>query len=733
MFGVAWLVYLMTAAPDIYWRDSGELTAAAALLGSPHPTGFPLYCMGAKAFTLLPFGTIAFRLNLFSCTAGGACAALSYLLAFRLARSRGFAQHLSHLSGVTAAGLLAAAHIVWRNATVAEVYMPSLALLAAALLLFWRAVERRDEAHEPALALLTGLAIGGLHSTLRFELGMFLAVAWLVAYVKTKSRRLLSVPFFFALGFAVVAYLPLVSAARSVVDWGHPSTFPALWDHLTASRIRQAFSEEIASTSGRAVAQNISFFARQMWDQLLGLAPGLGLLGGASMFAGRKDRPRTAIMAIWLIWIAASSFVYSFWINPMGLEDMQNGFGLILAAAVLAGVGVAAAASFVSGSSHRLAVAAGSVLALMALLPPAASGWHDKIHGRDYSPSAWSRAALDQAGPSSALLVTSDDLSAGLTYLQTTEGARPDLAVVTRQHIWDAEYLATRLQPGVHISADVLSGFLARPVNARKVGRVGMLKEIVEWSSTRGRLLWEPGDEVDAGAAPPLRASTPLFVASQRPAALADSRRAVEKVDELLGDGQGKLTRDMWARHLTACASHAYRQAAKKMRKKTGLARRWLRHAIDVLRRVVSRPAAHPPALLNLGACLALSGEILQHSGEKEAARKLYVAAIQRTAQYRRHRPGRAIGWLNSGRYYLKLAELGGPDSSESLETARSHLLEAESLGPPRAATSFMLGVVAARKGDFARARSFFQRTLQIQPDHRNATLYLKKIEGLSR
>ena len=61
---VAGAAFLVPNAPGIF--DAGELTAAAIELGGSHPPGQPLHALLAHSFTWLPFGTLAFRIALFS-------------------------------------------------------------------------------------------------------------------------------------------------------------------------------------------------------------------------------------------------------------------------------------------------------------------------------------------------------------------------------------------------------------------------------------------------------------------------------------------------------------------------------------------------------------------------------------------------------------------------------------------------------------------------------------------
>ena len=55
---VSGVLLVYGAAGYLFWKDAGELSAAAIDVGVPHPTGFPLWTGGARVFSLLPFGTL---------------------------------------------------------------------------------------------------------------------------------------------------------------------------------------------------------------------------------------------------------------------------------------------------------------------------------------------------------------------------------------------------------------------------------------------------------------------------------------------------------------------------------------------------------------------------------------------------------------------------------------------------------------------------------------------------
>jgi len=97
-FVIPFLLYVRTLAPTVhamastdrttvYGLDSAELAAGAYTLGIVHAPGYPLYLLLGKAFSYLPFGDIAYRLNLMSAFFGALTVGLIYLILERYTRS----------------------------------------------------------------------------------------------------------------------------------------------------------------------------------------------------------------------------------------------------------------------------------------------------------------------------------------------------------------------------------------------------------------------------------------------------------------------------------------------------------------------------------------------------------------------------------------------------------------------------------------------------------------------
>jgi tetratricopeptide (TPR) repeat protein len=75
-------VYIATLAPNVTLEDSGELITAATKLGVGHPPGYPLWTMSGFLLShILPYGGLAWRINLLCALFGGAANAVLTLLA----------------------------------------------------------------------------------------------------------------------------------------------------------------------------------------------------------------------------------------------------------------------------------------------------------------------------------------------------------------------------------------------------------------------------------------------------------------------------------------------------------------------------------------------------------------------------------------------------------------------------------------------------------------------------
>src|SRR5437868_1718168 len=166
----AGILNLLTAARDIVVGDSPELIMAAAKLGVPHAPGYPLFTMLGHLFSVLPFGSIPFRVNLLSVACDALAVGVIYLAALRLTKSK--------LAAATAALLLAVNPNFWEWSLVAEVF-PLNNLLAATLILLLIAWHEQPECSALLIAafFVFGLALTN-HQTIVLLGPAFCFVLW---------------------------------------------------------------------------------------------------------------------------------------------------------------------------------------------------------------------------------------------------------------------------------------------------------------------------------------------------------------------------------------------------------------------------------------------------------------------------------------------------------------------------------------------------------------------------
>src|SRR5687768_9289883 len=125
-------LFLVTLRPDVGGtEDSPKFQFLGQVLGTAHTPGYPFYTIATYVFTRPPFGTLAYRVNLFSAVCGVFSCVCIFLIARRL--------NVSRLLAAAAAFAAATGFLLWSNSVTAEVY--SLAALMSAwtvlLLIAW--------------------------------------------------------------------------------------------------------------------------------------------------------------------------------------------------------------------------------------------------------------------------------------------------------------------------------------------------------------------------------------------------------------------------------------------------------------------------------------------------------------------------------------------------------------------------------------------------------------------
>ncbi|MBC7265036.1 MAG: DUF2723 domain-containing protein [Chloroflexi bacterium] len=244
-------LYIRTLAPTITWQhdgyDAGDLITAAYTLGIPHPTGYPLYTLLGKLFTLLPFGDVAYRMNMMSAFCAALTAPLLYWTSLTLLRSRPYAI----LASACAALLLSTSRVLWSQAVITEVYTLNCLFFATILYLvlrlqpllsgsFEQVVERtRIVRIMMLIALIYGLSLGN-HLTMLLTAPLLFYQCMIASRLCTlRTLEWARVLGMFLLGLSVYIYLPLRAGSQPLLNWGNPGTLRGFVWVVSGSIYRQ--------------------------------------------------------------------------------------------------------------------------------------------------------------------------------------------------------------------------------------------------------------------------------------------------------------------------------------------------------------------------------------------------------------------------------------------------------------------------------------------------------------
>lgn len=236
-------LYVYTAAPGVYDGDSGEIAAAVNTLGLAHPTGFPLYMMTGKLFTLLvSIKDVAYRLNIFSAILTATALVFFYYSLRNLGNSP--------FASLTASFVLGLGrNTIWRNATTTNVY--ALSLFFALLLFFIFSKWRKEQKTEYLYwyGFLWGLSLG-THALMLIMVIPFLFMLW---QKRQTLKEKISIPtkIIFLTFIPAVQYIYLFFAYKKngIVNWGDLSSLDGFIYYITQ---RQYASKMFANTSSDA-------------------------------------------------------------------------------------------------------------------------------------------------------------------------------------------------------------------------------------------------------------------------------------------------------------------------------------------------------------------------------------------------------------------------------------------------------------------------------------------------
>jgi hypothetical protein len=417
IFLLTFAVYLLTMMPDLGFTDSGELAAAAHVLGIAHPTGYPLYTIIAHVWSLIsPFSTV-YDLNLLA----GIFTALSVgifslILNEILEIFEGDSTHKAIISTCIAL-MFGFGSTVWSQGTALEVYSLQLFLMMLIIHYFVKAMKHGGlSSYLLVWSFLIGLSFTNHGTTILLAPAMILGyfANWKqdrFAFSKDSFRGLLPLIPWFLLGLCVWVFLPLRSAQYPIVNWGEVHRN---WDAFAYHAFGKQY--QVWMFNEGTAKENFPKY----WNALTDMTSWILLI--PMIFGFYVSFKKSKILSLFLIALILGNLVYAL---NYGIHDIETYFlsGFIP-------VFILAALGLLGLMKQKTLLYVLPILPLLNLtLNYAENDKHD-----DYAVPSYISLMIDPL-PKNSVIISSqwDYLCSGFLYKQIVEGYRPDIIMIEKE------------------------------------------------------------------------------------------------------------------------------------------------------------------------------------------------------------------------------------------------------------------------------------------------------------
>lgn len=435
---VAWaglaLLYLRTMPPGLTLGDAGDFAVAAHQFGVPHPTGYPLYTLlSALWIRLIPWGEVAWRMNLLSVVCAVAACGLLYAAVRKLLATR--------RGAFLAGGLLALTPTFWVHAIITEVYALHMLLWAALLLALLRYAEDPIGRRGVAVALVFGLMLTH-HLTSVWLLPGMAVYLWLIRR-RRSDRPSLKWAWLALVPLALYVYLPVAALRDPPWNWGDPRTPRRFLMHVTGDLYRDkmtgattvSMGQRLAGYAGMGKEGDFAAPAQFSWV-LLWLAP-VGLIA-----LWRQRRHSSVLLLLWyaatLAWALAYAIsdIEAYFLVPHAIMALWIAAGF---ESVVSGLGQLR--PFRSGGyGPRLLAWASGVLAVGSVAVMAMANYSGVDLSQDRSADNLGRGLLKPPGENALLVLSGDTWGFPAVYHHYVNGLRPDVRFLFYRDFLHDEY-----------------------------------------------------------------------------------------------------------------------------------------------------------------------------------------------------------------------------------------------------------------------------------------------------
>ena len=448
-------LYLRTLLPSVGVADTFEFQVVVPLLRVAHPTGYPLYVLLGKLFTLLPFdrlrtpplGNVAWRVNLASAVFATGAVLVLYAILLRLTALRQAQGIAWWLPAFLAALAFAFSFTFWSQAIVAEVYTLHNLLVAVIL---WLLLAPPPHSHTPTLPsarrwqatfFLVGLSLTNHLTTALLLPAVALALLW--DRPRLRPRDWLVAGGLLLLGLSVYLFIPLRWPALNQGKWMSPRDF---FVYISGGQFHGALRLD-----GWRDPFRLRIVGRLLREPFGWIGLGLAVVGVARL----ATHHRRALALTGVTFLAFVLYGLDYYVPDISVFLLPA--HLILALWI--GAGMAYLVALPSQLCRRscvighcsLVIVHWSLVILCALLPLSRVWVNLPVVDQSHNQGGytWGQYVLSLPLASDSAVLADPGKFAPLYYLQQIEGVRPDLDLILlgNEELYQAE-LAARLGMG---------------------------------------------------------------------------------------------------------------------------------------------------------------------------------------------------------------------------------------------------------------------------------------------
>lgn len=429
-------LFLLFQAKGIYTGDSGDLVTAAAVLGVPHPPGYPLYTWLGWIASRLPLFSISWRLTLLSSLPHAITAGLVYAIIYRATKG-------NILASVFGAAVLISNYLFFLYSITPEVF----ALFDVFVVLLWFLLFEWQTKHRKSLLYGAGFVFGlslSHHHVMLFFVPAIIYFLWENMKPAHKHaptyRDALVCCAWFAVGFLPYVYIPLAAKGDPIINWDRVVSLGAFWRLISRADYGTFVSGgsfgQTLHERWLAVAAYGTFILTD-WTRIGVFFGGIGLL---SLWQSFRTRFWTFIIAILFcgpVFVFYASFPLASRFT-LGTYERFLLPGYVLFA-ILCGLGLAycltmvkhVAGRYLGGKKrHLVAYLIGFVFMIYPLAMGSVTVWRFWGMPDDRTAENLGRDMLLNASTNGILLLSQDTTLFTTQYVRYVLGVRTDTAVI---------------------------------------------------------------------------------------------------------------------------------------------------------------------------------------------------------------------------------------------------------------------------------------------------------------